>query len=46
MNIKRIGRHLLEHHWRVRRLFPPSVLARIEQAIKSRLWEHGVAPQP
>ena len=34
MNIKRIGRHLLEHRWRVRRIFPPRVLAAIEQAIK------------
>ncbi len=34
MSIKRIGKHLLEHHWRVRRIFTPSVLARIEQAIK------------
>jgi len=33
VSIKRIGRHLIEHHWRVRRIFPPSVLARIEQAI-------------
>jgi len=34
MTIKRIGKHLLAHHWRVRRVFPPNVLARIEQAIK------------
>jgi uncharacterized membrane protein len=34
MGIKRIGRHLLEHHWRARRVFPPKVLAAIEQAIK------------
>jgi uncharacterized membrane protein len=34
MGIKRIGRHLLEHHWRVRRIFTPKVLAAIEQAIK------------
>jgi uncharacterized membrane protein len=34
MGIKRIGRHLLEHRWRVRRIFPPDVLADIEQAIK------------
>jgi len=33
MNIRRIGRHLLEHRWRVRRIFPPQVLTAIEQAI-------------
>jgi uncharacterized membrane protein len=41
MNIKRIGRHLLEHHWRVRRIFPPHVLARIEQAIKAGEATHA-----
>jgi uncharacterized membrane protein len=35
MNIRRIGRHLLEHRWRVRRIFPPQVLAAIEQAIRA-----------
>jgi uncharacterized membrane protein len=35
MRIRRIGRHLLEHRWRVRRIFPRSVLAAIEQAIKA-----------
>jgi uncharacterized membrane protein len=35
MSIGRITRHLLQHHWRRRRDFPPSVLARIEQAIKA-----------
>jgi uncharacterized membrane protein len=34
MGIKRIGKHLLEHRWRVRRIFTPKVLADIEQAIK------------
>ena len=34
MSIRRIGKHLLEHHWRVRRVFPPKVLTAIEQAIK------------
>jgi uncharacterized membrane protein len=34
MGIRRIGKHLLEHRWRVRRVFPPKVLAAIEQAIK------------
>jgi uncharacterized membrane protein len=33
MDIRRIGRHLLEHRWRVRRIFPPQVLAKIQQAI-------------
>jgi uncharacterized membrane protein len=33
MSIKRIGRHLLEHRWRARRIFSRSVLAAIEQAI-------------
>jgi uncharacterized membrane protein len=41
MNIKRIGRHLLEHHWRVKRTFPPAVLARIEQAIRSGEATHA-----
>jgi uncharacterized membrane protein len=35
MGIRRIGRHLLEHRWRVRRIFAPKVLATIEQAIKA-----------
>ncbi|NOJ47086.1 TPM domain-containing protein [Bradyrhizobium archetypum] len=35
MNIRRIGRHLLEHRWRLQRIFPPASLARIEQAIKA-----------
>ncbi len=35
MRIKRIGKHLIEPHWRARLIFPPSVLARIEQAIKA-----------
>jgi uncharacterized membrane protein len=34
MGIGRIGKHLLEHRWRVRRVFTPKVLAAIEQAIK------------
>jgi uncharacterized membrane protein len=34
MGIKRIGRHLLEYRWRVRRIFTPKVLAAIEQAIE------------
>jgi len=35
MGIGRIGRHLLQHRWKQRRLFPPKVLARIEQVIKA-----------
>jgi uncharacterized membrane protein len=35
MGIKRITRHLVEHHWRARRVFTPRVLDDIEQAIKS-----------
>jgi uncharacterized membrane protein len=34
MGIKRIGKHLIEHNWRVRRIFTPKVLDDIEQAIK------------
>jgi uncharacterized membrane protein len=34
MGIKRIGKHLLEHHWRAKRVFPREALAMIEQAIK------------
>jgi uncharacterized membrane protein len=41
MNLARIGRHLLEHHWRVRRLFTPPVLDRIEQAIKAGEATHS-----
>jgi uncharacterized membrane protein len=41
MGIRRIGRHLLEHHWRARRIFPPAVLARIEQAIKAGEATHS-----
>ena len=41
MGIKRIGKHLLEHRWRARRLFPPRVLAAIEQAIKTGETTHS-----
>ena len=41
MSIKRIGKHLLEHRWRVRRIFPPEVLALIEQAIKAGEATHS-----
>jgi uncharacterized membrane protein len=41
MGIKRIGRHLLEHSWRARRIFTPKVLADIEQAIKLTETTHS-----
>ena len=41
MGIRRIGRHLLEHRWRLRRIFPPRTLARIEQAIKAGEATHS-----
>lgn len=41
MGIRRIGRHLLEHRWRVRRIFPPKVLAAIEQSIKAGEATHS-----
>jgi uncharacterized membrane protein len=41
MGIKRIGKHLLEHRWRVRRMFPPQVLVTIERAIKAGEATHS-----
>src|SRR3954471_11236025 len=41
MSIRRIGRHLLEHKWRVRRIFPPRVLSAVEQAIKAGEASHS-----
>src|ERR1700729_3337515 len=41
MGIGRIGKHLLEHGWRVRRIFTPAVLAAIEQAIKAGEATHS-----
>ena len=41
MSIRRIGRHLLEHRWRLRRILPPQSLARIEQAIKAGEATHS-----
>jgi len=41
MGIRRIGKHLLEHRWRVRRVFPTEVLAAIEQAIKTGESSHS-----
>ena len=41
MGIGRIARHLLEHHWRARRVFTPRVLARIEEAIQAGERAHS-----
>jgi uncharacterized membrane protein len=41
MGMRRIGRHLIEHRWRLRRDFPPNVLAAIEQAIKAGETMHS-----
>ncbi|MBR0873416.1 TPM domain-containing protein [Bradyrhizobium tropiciagri] len=41
MSIKRITRHLVEHRWKVRRDFPPRVLAAIERAIKAGEATHA-----
>jgi uncharacterized membrane protein len=41
MGIGRISKHLVEHRWRARRLFPPRVLAAIEQAIKAGETTHS-----
>jgi uncharacterized membrane protein len=41
MGIRRIGKHLLEYHWKARRLFPASVLAAIEQAIREGEATHS-----
>jgi uncharacterized membrane protein len=41
MGIGRIARHLLEHHWRARRVFTPKVLARIEEAIQAGERTHS-----
>ena len=41
MGIKRIGRHLVAHRWRVRRIFPPDVMAVIERAIKAGEATHS-----
>ena len=41
MGIGRIGRHLLHHHWQLKRIFTPDVLARIEQAIKASERTHS-----
>lgn len=40
MDWQRIARHLMMPAWRVRRLFPPAVLDRIEQAIAASERSH------
>ena len=41
MSIGRIARHLLQHHWRAKRVFSQGVLDRIEQAIKQSERTHS-----
>jgi uncharacterized membrane protein len=41
MGIKRIGKHLIEHRWRARRIFTPEVLGSIEQAVKAGEATHS-----
>jgi uncharacterized membrane protein len=41
MDIARIGKHLVEHHWRARRFFPRAALDLIEQAIKAGEATHS-----
>ena len=41
MSIRRITRHLVQHHWRAKQVFPPAVLDRIEQAISRGETTHS-----
>jgi uncharacterized membrane protein len=41
MTIKRTAKHLIEHHWRARRIFTGPVLTRIEQAIRTSETSHA-----
>ena len=41
MGIGRIGKHLIQHRWKARRLFPRGVLDAIEQAIKAGETTHA-----
>ena len=41
MSIGRITRHLIEHHWRARRVFPREVLDHVERAIKDGEATHS-----
>ena len=41
MSIRRITRHLVQHHWWAKQVFPPDVLDQIEQAIKQGETTHS-----
>jgi uncharacterized membrane protein len=41
MSIGRITKHLVEHHWRARRVFTPKVLAAIEAATRAGEVTHS-----
>jgi uncharacterized membrane protein len=41
MSIGRIARHLVQHHWRAKRVFPQGVRDRIEQAIRQGEATHS-----
>ncbi|WFU42068.1 TPM domain-containing protein [Bradyrhizobium sp. CB82] len=41
MSIRRITRHLVQHHWRAKVIFTPGVLDRIEQAIRQSETTHS-----
>jgi uncharacterized membrane protein len=41
MGIGRIAKHLVEHHWRARRVFTPTVLANIEAATRAGEQTHS-----
>jgi uncharacterized membrane protein len=41
MGIRRIGKHLVLHRWRARKLFPRKTLAAIEQAIRAGEATHS-----
>ena len=41
MGIGRIARHLVEYHWRARRVFTPKVLANIEAATRAGEQAHS-----
>src|SRR5262245_16947935 len=41
MSIKRIAKHLVQHTWRVKQVFPPNVLDRIEQVIRQGETTHS-----
>src|SRR5215470_13062319 len=41
LGIGRIARHLVEHHWRARRVFTPTMLANIEAATRAGEATHS-----